>query len=36
MHTMNQDEQWLLQEKHDGMESEAFHADCERLKKASL
>lgn len=28
---MNQEEKWLLEEKYGGMESEAFHADCERL-----
>lgn len=29
---MNQEEWWLLKEKYKGVESEAFHADCERLK----
>jgi len=29
---MSKDEQWLLKEKYGGMESEGFHADCERLK----
>lgn len=29
---MNQEETWLLEEKYKGTESEAFRADCERLK----
>lgn len=28
----NQEERWLLKEKYDGVESEAFHADLERLQ----
>ena len=28
---MNREEQWLLMEKYNGFESEAFHSDCRRL-----